>query len=210
MSTTLVSISPTPPPRPAWLRAPAPVGQNYRELKQLDRRPRPAHGLRKRGLPQRRRMLEPSHRHVHDPGQRVYAPLRFLRRAERRAARSRLRRAAPRGRSRRRHGPALRRDHQREPRRPRRWRRRTVRPHHPRHSRTHPRLRRRSAGARFPGQPRRHGHRDGRRARRAQPQHRNRTAPLPPGAPGRALRALARHAGLRQKRLACKRRSSPA
>jgi lipoic acid synthetase len=35
MSATLVSITPTSPPRPAWLRAPAPVGQNYRELKSL-------------------------------------------------------------------------------------------------------------------------------------------------------------------------------
>ena len=31
----LTSITPTPPPRPAWLRAPAPVGQNYRDLKTL-------------------------------------------------------------------------------------------------------------------------------------------------------------------------------
>ena len=30
-----VSITPTPLPRPAWLRAPAPVGRNYRELKSL-------------------------------------------------------------------------------------------------------------------------------------------------------------------------------
>jgi lipoic acid synthetase len=35
MSAPLVSISSTPPTRPAWLRAPAPVGQNYRELKGL-------------------------------------------------------------------------------------------------------------------------------------------------------------------------------
>ncbi len=39
MSATLVSIrpssAPTPAPRPAWLRAPAPVGQNYRDLKSL-------------------------------------------------------------------------------------------------------------------------------------------------------------------------------
>jgi lipoic acid synthetase len=35
MSTTLVSITTTPPPRPAWLRAPAPAGQNYRDLKSL-------------------------------------------------------------------------------------------------------------------------------------------------------------------------------
>ena len=34
MSATLVSITLTPP-RPAWLRAPAPVGQNYRDLKSL-------------------------------------------------------------------------------------------------------------------------------------------------------------------------------
>ena len=31
----LVSIQSTSPQRPAWLRAPAPVGENYRELKQL-------------------------------------------------------------------------------------------------------------------------------------------------------------------------------
>ncbi len=32
---TLLSISPQAPERPKWLRAPAPVGQNYRELKDL-------------------------------------------------------------------------------------------------------------------------------------------------------------------------------
>lgn len=31
----LVSIAPTKPERPQWLRAPAPVGENYRELKKL-------------------------------------------------------------------------------------------------------------------------------------------------------------------------------
>jgi lipoic acid synthetase len=31
----LLSITPTGPPRPSWLRAPAPAGKNYRELKQL-------------------------------------------------------------------------------------------------------------------------------------------------------------------------------
>jgi lipoyl synthase len=35
MSATLVSITPPQPARPTWLRAPAPVGQNYRELKKL-------------------------------------------------------------------------------------------------------------------------------------------------------------------------------
>src|SRR5215472_14374130 len=31
----LVSLTSSQPARPAWLRAPAPVGQNYRELKEL-------------------------------------------------------------------------------------------------------------------------------------------------------------------------------
>src|SRR5471030_3336223 len=35
ISITPVSITPPSPPRPAWLRAPAPVGQNYRDLKSL-------------------------------------------------------------------------------------------------------------------------------------------------------------------------------
>jgi lipoic acid synthetase len=35
MSAILHSIEPIRPERPAWLRAPAPVGQNYRELKSL-------------------------------------------------------------------------------------------------------------------------------------------------------------------------------
>ncbi|HTQ53945.1 MAG TPA: lipoyl synthase [Bryobacteraceae bacterium] len=35
MSATLVSLTASPAPRPAWLRAPAPVGANYRELKNL-------------------------------------------------------------------------------------------------------------------------------------------------------------------------------
>jgi lipoic acid synthetase len=34
----LVSIEPKPSPRPAWLRAPAPVGENYDNLKKLVRR----------------------------------------------------------------------------------------------------------------------------------------------------------------------------
>ncbi len=31
----LVSIEPARPKRPEWLKAPAPVGENYRDLKQL-------------------------------------------------------------------------------------------------------------------------------------------------------------------------------
>jgi lipoic acid synthetase len=35
MEVVLVTLSATQPPRPSWLRAPAPAGQNYRELKTL-------------------------------------------------------------------------------------------------------------------------------------------------------------------------------
>ncbi len=35
MTVVLVSIEPAKPQRPAWLRAPAPVGENYRDLKDL-------------------------------------------------------------------------------------------------------------------------------------------------------------------------------
>ncbi|MDE3197800.1 MAG: lipoyl synthase [Acidobacteriota bacterium] len=35
MKTVLLSITPANPPRPSWLRAPAPAGENYRDLKTL-------------------------------------------------------------------------------------------------------------------------------------------------------------------------------
>src|SRR6516165_5614781 len=35
MESVLVNLTSAPPTRPSWLRAPAPVGQNYRELKDL-------------------------------------------------------------------------------------------------------------------------------------------------------------------------------
>src|SRR5579864_8027676 len=35
MKVVLVNLTPPQPPRPSWLRAPAPVGQNYRDLKAL-------------------------------------------------------------------------------------------------------------------------------------------------------------------------------
>ena len=77
----LVSINPQPQ-RPAWLRAPAPSGDNYHELKKLVRPVEPAHRLRERGVSQRGGMLESAHGHFHDPGQRMHAALRFLRGAE--------------------------------------------------------------------------------------------------------------------------------
>lgn len=35
MESVLVNLTPAPPSRPSWLRAPAPAGRNYRELKDL-------------------------------------------------------------------------------------------------------------------------------------------------------------------------------
>ena len=61
-----------------------------------DRAPAAAHGVRKRGLSQRRRVLESAHRHLHDAGQRLHAALRILRGAEGRAAAGGLRRAGAR------------------------------------------------------------------------------------------------------------------
>ena len=43
------------------------------------RGPRPPHGLRGGPLPEHRRVLEPRHRHLHDPGRRLHARLRLLR-----------------------------------------------------------------------------------------------------------------------------------
>ena len=73
---------------------------------------------------------------------------------------------------------------------------------HPRDSRTDSRLPRRSPDPRFSGTGRIAAHRSRRPARRAQPQHRNRAAPLSRGALRRALRAHADPAGERQEVLA--------
>ena len=162
----------------------------------------PAHGLRERRLPEPGRVLEPAHGHVHDPGRRVHAALRLLRGREGRAAGGGLRRAAARGGGGRGAGPALRRRHQRQPRRPEGRRRGTVRAHHPRHSRAPARVPRRGAHPRFPGLARGHGRGPRRRPGRAESQHRDGAAAVPPGAPGRALRALARHPGVLQDRAA--------
>ena len=95
-----------PVSKPDWLKARAPVGDNYHNLKKLARDAEPAYRLRVRALPQYRRVLEPQDRHLHDARQPVHAPLRILRRAQRPSRPHRLRRAAPRGRGRRRARPA--------------------------------------------------------------------------------------------------------
>ncbi len=162
-----------------------------------DRAPAAAHGLRKRGLSQCGRVLESAHRHLHDVGQRVHAPLRILRGAERRAAAGGLRRAGARGRGRLADGSEVRGDHQREPRRSARRRRGAVRHGDSRHPAARSRMRRRGADSRFPGQSGGGGDGDGGGAGRAESQYGNGAAAVPPGTPGSALRALARRAATR-------------
>src|ERR1039457_7060066 len=67
---------PTAPPPRVAARARA----NRRELSRAetsDRRSEIAHGLRTSRLPQYLSMLEPTHRHLHDPRQRLHASLRI-------------------------------------------------------------------------------------------------------------------------------------
>ena len=157
-----------------------------------DRAAAAAHGLRKRGLSQCWRVLESAHRYLHDAGECVHAALRILRGAEGRAAAGGLRRAGARGRSGLADGAEVRGDHQRQPRRPSRRRRGIVRDGDPRHTAARSRMRRRGADSGFSGQSGGGGDGDGGGARRVEPQYGNGAAAVPPGAPGRALRALAR------------------
>ena len=154
----LISIN-SQPPRPAWLRAPAPAGDNYHELKRLVTDLNLHTVCESAACP-----------NVGECWNRRTATFMILgnvctRRcgfcAVQKGAplRGRLRRAAPRRRSLRRARPEVRRHHQRQSRRPQGRRRRAVRAHHPGHSRTHPRMQGRSAGTRFPGLARGHGNR---------------------------------------------------
>ena len=72
-----------PAPKPEWLKARAPVGENYHSLKQLARSLAAQYRLRERPLPQYRRVLAPQNRHIHDARQSLHPPLRLLRRAQR-------------------------------------------------------------------------------------------------------------------------------
>ncbi len=92
----IASALKTPAPKPEWLKARAPVGENYHELKRLARSLSAPHRLRKRPLPQHRRMLAPQNRHLHDARQPLHPPLRLLRRAQRPPRAHRFRRAPPR------------------------------------------------------------------------------------------------------------------
>ena len=127
-------------PRPQWLRAPAPVGENYRALKSL---------IEDMGL---HTVCESAAcPNIGECWNRRTATFMILGNVcTRRCGFCAVQKGAPldvdydeprrvaeavRG-----HGPALRRGHQRQPRRPQGWRRRTVRSHHPRDSRAHSRL----------------------------------------------------------------------
>ena len=171
---------------------------------------RPAHRVRERALPQHGRMLGASHRHLHDPRQYLHARVRLLRRAERQAARSAgRRRARARRRSRRAHGLALRRGHFRESRRSARRRRRNFRAHDLPDSRARSRMQSGSPHPRFSRRLVRAGNSNGSASRRAESQHGNRAAPLPPRPQRRSLRALARAAAPRRRNGARPRRQKP-
>ena len=67
--------------KPPWFKVPAPGSPRYRELKSLIER-EPPHRLPGGGLPEHRRVLAARHRHLHDPGRHVHAPLRLLQRQD--------------------------------------------------------------------------------------------------------------------------------
>src|SRR5688572_20101195 len=152
--------------------------------------PRAAHGLRRGPLPEPRGLLEPRHRHVHDPGGRVHPRVRVLR-GQDRAARTpaRPRRSPPRGGRRRPHAPAPRRDHLGQPRRPGGRRGGRLRGLHPRDPLPRARLHGGGADPGLQGGLGRAARRPGRPAGHPQPQYRDRAPALPPRAAGGAVRA---------------------
>src|SRR5579871_2587260 len=65
------------------------AGAGRRELPGIEGSDRPvaaAYGMRERAVPERGRVLEPAHRDVHDPGERLHTAVRVLRGRERAAA----------------------------------------------------------------------------------------------------------------------------
>ena len=131
----LVTIGPQAPERPKWLRAPAPVGQNYRELKQLITDLKLHTVCESAACP-----------NVGECWNRRTATFMILGNVcTRRCGFCAVQKGGPLpvdyDEPRRvaeavaHHGIALRRGHQRQPRRPQRWRRGTFRAHH----RSHPR-----------------------------------------------------------------------
>jgi lipoic acid synthetase len=70
--------------KPDWIRVKAAHRQFALLRDQADpARAQPAYGLRRSELPEHRRVLRQGHRHVHDHGRQVHAPLPVLRRRPR-------------------------------------------------------------------------------------------------------------------------------
>ena len=81
----LIQIEVFPPPRapkPQWLRAKAPVGDNFHNLKKLARGLGLAHRVRVGAVPEHRRVLEPQDCDVYVAGRHLHAALRLLRRTQ--------------------------------------------------------------------------------------------------------------------------------
>ena len=136
------------------------------------------HRLRGGPLPEHRRVLGPAHRHDHDPGRHLHPGLRLLRGQDRPADLVRRRRAAAGGRGARQPRPRARRDHQRRPRRPARWRGRDLRRDDPPGPRSFGRDGRRGPDPGLQRHRRAPAHGDGRPAGHPEPQPRDgRAAP---------------------------------
>ena len=69
--------------KPAWIRAKAPVGPGVARIKATPARGQARHGVRGGQLPEPGRVLQPRHRHLHDPGRCLHPPLPLLRRGPR-------------------------------------------------------------------------------------------------------------------------------
>ena len=172
------------------------AGARLRAAQGPDARARSPHGVRGGPLPEPRRVLEPRHGHVHDPRRRVHARLRLLRREDG-AARGAARpgRGAPRRRGRGAHGPASRRRHLGQQRRPPGRRRGRVRRDDRRDPRARPGLRGRGADPGLQGPLGRARRGAPGPPRHPQPQRRDGAAPLPDRACGGQLRSIARAPG---------------
>ena len=153
---------------------------------------RPAHGMRKRSLPEYGRVLGARHRHFHDPRRHLHQGVRLLRGTVGQAGRSPGRgRAAAGSGSGSPNGIALCGGDLGQPRRPERRRRAHLRANHRRNPPSRPRLQGRSID---PGFSRRLGCLKrglGHQARRSKSQYRDGAAPVPAGAQRRSLRKIA-------------------
>ena len=71
-----------PAPKPAWLKAKAPMGETFHNFEEDGAGAEAAYGVRERAVPEHRRVLEPEGRDVHDVGESLHAAVRVLRGAE--------------------------------------------------------------------------------------------------------------------------------